>query len=77
MLQSVIATVNRLGIESLRLEDEAGLTVPRASYGGCSIWAVVDSQDLRDVRQALRAAEPGTAFHLLSERAVSMGSLSV
>jgi hypothetical protein len=77
MLQSVIATVSRLGIESLRLEDDADLSVSHAFRGGFSIWAVVDSQDLRVVRQALRAAEPGTAFYLLNERAVSMGSLSI
>ena len=77
MLQSVIATVNRLGIESLRLEDDADLSAPRACHGGCSIWAVLDSQDLRDVRKALLAAEPEIALYLLSERAVSMGSLAV
>ena len=77
MLQSVIATVSRLGIDSLRLEDDDDLTVSHPSCDGFSIWAVVDSQDLRVVRQALRAAEPATAFYLLSERAVSMGSLSI
>jgi hypothetical protein len=76
MLQSIIATVNRLGIESLRLEDDTELSVPHACHAGCSIWAVLDSRDLRDVRQALLAAEPETALYLLNQRAVSMGSLS-
>lgn len=76
MLQSAIATVNRLGIESLRLEDDADFSAPRALHRGCSIWAVLDSEDLRDVRQALLAAEPEAALYLLSQRAVSMGSLS-
>ena len=37
---------------------------------------ILDSEDLRDVRQALLAAEPEAALYLLSQRAVSMGSLS-
>lgn len=77
MLQSVIATVNRLGIETLRVEDDADLGAPRAFHGGFSIWAVLDSQDLRDVMRALIAADPKTALYLLNERAVSMGSLFV
>lgn len=77
MLQSVIATVNRLGLKSLRLEDDVEPSLERAVDAAASIWAVVDSADLADVRRVLQAAEPELAFRLLSERAVSMGCRTI
>ena len=75
MLQSVIATVNRLGLQTLHLEEEAKCrAIPETSLG-CSVWAVVDSEDLREVHRALLVADPKTALALLNERAVSIGSL--
>jgi hypothetical protein len=75
MLQSVIATVNRLGIESLRFEEEATRVVHYCSDSRYCVWAVVDSEDLRDVQQALLASEPAAAYYLLNDRAVSFGAL--
>lgn len=77
MLQSVIATVNRLGIKSLRLEEEGDSMFRLVVDDAASIWAVVDSADLADVRRVLQAAEPELALRLLSERAVSIGSRSI
>lgn len=73
MLQSVIATVNRLGLESLQLEDSTQAARPRDS--SASLWAVVDSADLALVCRVLHAAEPEAALRLLAERAVSIGRL--
>ena len=77
MLQSVIATVNRLGLKSLRLEDEGEPNFERTVDAAASIWAVLDSADLADVRRVLQAAEPELAFRLLSERAVSRGCRTI
>lgn len=73
MLQSVIATVNRLGLESLQLEDGTQAARPRES--AASLWAVLDSADLAIVRRVLHAAEPEAALRLLAERAVWIGRL--
>lgn len=77
MLQSVIATVNRLGLKSLRLEVDDDSMLRQAVDDAASIWAVVDSADLAEVRRVLQAAEPELALRLLSERAVSIGCRSI
>ena len=51
MLQSVIATVSRLGIESLRLEDDADLSVSQ-----CLPWRLLDLGSCRLARSPRRSA---------------------
>jgi len=75
MLQSVIVTVNSLGLQSLRLEEDDRQRAPRGAVPADSFWAVVDSADLAEVHRVLLAAQPEAAFCLLSERARSIGRL--
>ena len=76
MLQSVIATVNQHGLQRLRLEDDVTYDSIRAVHPGCSVWAVLDSRDLMQVQRALIASQPATALRLLTDSAISIGSLS-
>ena len=74
MLQSVIGTVNRSGLQSLSFEDEAHVRAPGATRV-IAVWAVLDSQELPEIRMAVANSQPARALRLLNDKAVSLGCL--
>lgn len=75
MLQSFVGTIDTFGLRSLRGED-ASASVPHRNFGDAvPFWAILDSQELPRIVEALTHGKRGAALLLLEERAHSLGRL--
>lgn len=77
MLQSVIATVNRTGLQSLRIEDDVLYGPRRLHATHCSVWAVIDSRSLLPIHRHLVSGERFLAFQLLLNKAKWAGPITL
>lgn len=74
MIQAFTGTFDSLGIRSLRPESEQ--TVPSfQEFGVARFWAVLESNDLEAIRLALAAGERTRALKLISDFALSIGTI--
>ena len=74
MLQSFRATVDRGGIRTLRLERDDDCLRP-TNMATAEIWVVLNDQELPVIRETIRSGNRIRALRLLSDRAVSLGSI--
>ena len=75
MLRSFVGTIDDLGLRTLTPEPDERRRPQEAVERVAAFWAVVDSADLPEIRQALRCGERRRALQLLSAYARSLGSV--
>ena len=75
MLQSFVGTIDTRGLRSFRSEDASGLVPSRMIGDAVPFWAILDSQELPPIVEALIHGKRGAALMLLEERAHSLGPL--
>ena len=75
MLQSFIGTIDTRGLRSFRSEDASALGPCRMFGDAVPFWAILDSQELPQIVEALTHGRRGAALLMLEERAHSLGRL--
>ena len=75
MLRSFVGTIDERGLRTLTPEPDEQRRTGEAVDRVAAFWAVVDSADLPEIRQALRCGERRRALQLLSAYAQSLGSV--
>lgn len=75
MLRSFVGTIDERGLRTLIPEPDERQRPGESFDRVAAIWAVVDSADLPEIRQALRCGERRRALQLLSAYARSLGSV--
>jgi hypothetical protein len=73
MLESFVGTFDHRGLRSLRPED------PREDFDGRVVepngrfWAIIDTDNVSPIHEALVVGQRGAALDLLAQKAVSLG----
>lgn len=74
MLQSFRGTINRCGIQSLRLErDDDAIRGERPNQA--EFWAILSDDELPTIRATIESGDRLLAWRLICERAVWLGGI--
>lgn len=75
MLQSFIGTIDTTGLRSLRNEEYVESVVTLEDPDVVRFWAILDTNQLPQIRRALLMGHRGAALNLVEQQAKSLGRL--
>ena len=75
MLQSFIGTIDTTGLRSLRDEECSESIATPEDPNVVKFWAILDTDQLPQIRRALLMGHRGAALNLVAQQAKSLGRL--